>query len=175
MKRTPLNRDPEKVREWLRRPRKQLQTRKPLRSGGRLRPLGRRRLRDRKRQLVDGPLCDRARAAAWCIGCLRRRTTRACHVRQGAPRRDWISCFCEDGYLWRDERMIRHERCSGTGFVGNVVPLCDGCHDRADGRVPGHGGRTQFESDTGLSLKLEAVRFADESGLSPPEPLAYDP
>lgn len=44
---------------------------------------------------------------------------------------------------------------------GNLVPLCRPCHDRADGRVPNHGGRSQFERETELDLAEAAALIGE--------------
>lgn len=78
-----------------------------------------------------------------CAAC-RFPTSQACHARsKGSGHFDWLS--------------------NGDG---NLVNLCNSrgqwCHDKADGRHPFHGGRAEFEADTGLDLVELARRNGEE-------------
>ena len=113
--------------------------RTPLKRSGRPRPFGRRAKRLRASGEVFGPLCDFIRERYRCLGCGSAHVQMAHVAPRGRGYTDWL-----------------------PNGEGNVDPLCARCHDLADGRVLFHGGRKQFERETGLDLAARAREFGED-------------
>lgn len=81
--------------------------------------------------------------------------------------RAWIRrAHCLGCAAWPSEAAHVRRRWNGwhdwlPDGAGNLVPLCKCCHNLADGRVPNHGGRRQFEEDTGLELATAAAELGE--------------
>jgi len=116
----------------------------------RLKQVGRVVKRDRKKQLVDGPLVDHVRTLPCLVSG--EYGVDPHHIRPGHPRRDWLRDV--DGNL-----------------VGGVVPLARRYHTAGDDAVQSYRfGLAAWEAKfiPGRSLATEAKRIAEESGLEPP-------
>ena len=114
--------------------------RTPPKRGAPPKPFGRRAKRLRASGAVFGPLCDFIRAQGYrCLGCGSGLVQMAHVAPRGRGYTDWL-----------------------PNGEANVVPLCHSCHEKADGRVPFHGGRKQFERETGLDLAARAQEFGEE-------------
>lgn len=130
----------------------------PLRARGKRRE-ERRRSSVTGEKLQMGPACDWVRrrrcvlSGRVSLDGRRHECTgpvQACHLRpRGRGYGDWV---VEDG-----EVLLA------------VLPGCPWAHDRIDGRVPGHGGRTEFEETWGVDLWDEAARLQRRCPLDPPE------
>lgn len=138
MKREPIKRSsPEKLREWKR-------TARPLkRSGIRRKPsqlsrsplarVGKRKAREKRQKLVEGPLCERVRKMPCCV-CGKPGPSHAHHVSGGTLRRDYLP----DG-------------------TGNVTPLCFDHHTGSAG-VHTLGPET-FRARFGVDLSAIAAEL----------------